>query len=206
MADSEPYLSLVVTARNDNHGGNLLRRMQIFVDGWIEQARRHNLSSELIVVEWNPLPDKPKLWQDLKWPEDPGPCEVRFIEVPAELHRRYAHAAALPLYQMIAKNVGIRRARGRFILATNIDILFSDELVRFLAERRLEADRMYRIDRHDVMSEVPPDASLDEQLEYCEHHLLRVNSREGTTGLAPTRRRASVTPCSSTAKRRPFPR
>ena len=27
----EPYLSLVVTARNDDHGGNLLGRMQAFV-------------------------------------------------------------------------------------------------------------------------------------------------------------------------------
>jgi hypothetical protein len=48
----------------------------------------------------------------LRWPVDLGRCEVRFIEVPPELHARYAHGAALPLYQMIAKNVGIRRARG----------------------------------------------------------------------------------------------
>src|SRR6266508_1631698 len=99
----EPYLSLVVTARNDDHGGNLLGRMQAFVSGWIEQARRHQIPSELIVVEWNP-PDG-----------------------------RYDHAKALPLYQMIAKNVGIRRARGRFILATNIDILISSELAVFIA-------------------------------------------------------------------------
>ncbi len=33
-----PYLSLVVTARNDDHGGNLLGRMQAFVGGWIAQA------------------------------------------------------------------------------------------------------------------------------------------------------------------------
>lgn len=190
MAESGPYLSLVVTARNDNHGGNLLRRMQIFVDGWIAQSRRHNLPSELIVVEWNPPAEKPPLWQDLKWPQDTSPCEVRFIEVPAELHRRYAHAAALPLYQMIAKNVGIRRARGRFILASNIDILFSDELVRFLAQRNLRADRMYRIDRHDVMSDVPVDATIEEQLAYCESHLLRVNARHGTFPLTPDGRRA----------------
>ena len=48
--------------------------------------------------------------------------------MPSELHARYPHGDALPLYQMIAKNVGIRRARGQFVLATNIDILFSNEL------------------------------------------------------------------------------
>ncbi len=47
-------LSLVVTSRNDNHGGDLLKRMQIFVTGWLEQARRHHVNSELISVEWNP--------------------------------------------------------------------------------------------------------------------------------------------------------
>ena len=58
---------------------------------------------------------------------------------------------------MIGKNVGIRRARGQFVLATNIDILFSDELAKYLAARRLEPGRMYRIDRHDAMSDVQND-------------------------------------------------
>ena len=44
---------------------------------------------------------------------------------------------------------------GQFVLATNIDILFSDELAEYLAARRLERGRMYRIDRHDAMSDVP---------------------------------------------------
>jgi hypothetical protein len=153
--------------------------MQVFVDAWINQAKRHNLSSELIVVEWNPPAGRDRLAQALRWPSDTGPCAVRIIEVPPEVHGRYRHAEALPLYQTIAKNVGIRRARGEFILATNIDIVFSDELVRFLASRRLERGRMYRIDRHDVMSGVPVDGTLDEQLAYCGSHLIRVCAREG---------------------------
>jgi hypothetical protein len=180
MRTGEPYLSLVVTARNDDHGGNLLGRMQMFVNGWITQACRYSLASEMIIVEWNPPADRPGLQDKLQWPEDFGPCEVRFLEVPPELHSRYEHAEALPLYQMIAKNVGIRRARGRFILATNIDILFSNELAAFLAERQLDPNRMYRIDRHDSMSDVPAGSPLDAQLEYCRTHLLRVNTREGT--------------------------
>jgi hypothetical protein len=176
----DPYLSVVVTARNDDHGGNLLGRMQIFVAGWIEQARRYGIPSELIIVEWNPPEDRPRLIDVLKWPADLGPCDVRFVEVPPELHARYAHGAALPLYQMIAKNVGIRRARGEFVLVTNIDILFSNELAEYLAARRLKRGRMYRIDRHDVMSDVPVEASLEEQLAYCRTHLIRVNRREGS--------------------------
>jgi hypothetical protein len=74
----------------------------------------------------------------LRWPADFGPCTVRFIEVPPEVHDRYRHAANLPLFQMIAKNAGIRRAQGRFILVTNADILFSEELAAFFGQRRLE--------------------------------------------------------------------
>lgn len=181
----EPYLSLVVTARNDDHGGNLLGRMQIFVDGWLAQARRHNIPSELIIVEWNPPSERPPLANALRWPTDSGPCEVRIVTVSPEIHGRFEHGANLPLYQMIGKNVGIRRARGRFILATNIDILFSDELAAFLGSQQLRPDRMYRIDRHDAMSDVPAGAPIEEQLAYCKSHLIRVNRREGTFEVTP---------------------
>ena len=50
---TEPYLSLVVATRNYDHGGNLLGRTQMFLDGWLTQARRYNIPSELIFVEWN---------------------------------------------------------------------------------------------------------------------------------------------------------
>uniref|UniRef100_Q02BK3 Uncharacterized protein n=1 Tax=Solibacter usitatus (strain Ellin6076) TaxID=234267 RepID=Q02BK3_SOLUE len=180
MPAMEPYLSLVVTARNDDHGGNLLGRMQAFVSGWIEQARRYRIPSELIIVEWNPPAGRPGLIDALQWPDDLGWCEVRFVEVPPEIHARYDHGKALPLYQMIAKNVGIRRARGRFVLATNIDILVSSELAEFLGRQQLDGDRMYRIDRHDAMNEVPMDRPITDQLEYCRTHLIRVNTREGT--------------------------
>ncbi len=181
----EPYLSLVVTARNDDHGGNLLGRMQIFVDGWLAQARRYNIPSELIIVEWNPPAGRPPLAEALRWPTESGPCEVRIITVPPEIHSRFEHGANLPLYQMIGKNVGIRRARGRFILATNIDILFSDELAAFLGSQQLGTDRMYRIDRYDAMSDVPAGAPIEEQLAYCRTHLIRVNRRDGTFEVAP---------------------
>jgi hypothetical protein len=180
MSELTPYLSVVVTARNDDHGGNLLRRMQTFVNAWICQSNRHGLRSELIVVEWNPPPNRPPLREALTWPADLGACTVRFIEVPAHIHLRYTYAEVLPLYQMIAKNVGIRKSRAPFVLATNIDILFSDELVRYFAEHQLSAGRMYRIDRYDVASDVPVDGSIEERLAYCRAHTLRVNAREGT--------------------------
>src|SRR5215470_3402233 len=119
----EPYLSVVVTTRNDDHGHNPLGRFQAFINSLVAQCRRVNLPTVLIVVEWNPPADRPALRESVTWPLDGSPCTVRIIQVPAELHRTLKHPDALPLYQMIAKNVGIRRALGQFVLSTNIDIL-----------------------------------------------------------------------------------
>src|SRR5215831_17249706 len=101
MSDTRPYLSVVVAARNDDHGGNLLGRMQTFVNAFISQCKRHGLDAELLFVEWNPPGDRQPLARSLQWPLDRGPCRVRIITVPESLHRRYKNAEALPLYQMI---------------------------------------------------------------------------------------------------------
>src|SRR5260370_2640084 len=98
MMGRETYLSMVLPSRNDNHGGDLLKRMQIFVTALIEQCRRHDIPSELIIVEWNPPEDRPRLAQALRLPNEPAPCAVRIVEVPPELHHRNPNAPALPLY------------------------------------------------------------------------------------------------------------
>ena len=172
---SEIHLSVVATSRNDNHGGHLTRRMQHFVDGFVAQCKRHSLRAELILVEWNPPADRRPLAEELSWPADLGPCEIRIVTVPREMHAKLDYADKLPLFQMIAKNVGIRRARGRFVLATNIDILFSDEVVRLMRER-LEPGRLYRADRLDVPTHVPDGVGFEEVLAFCRRETFRINA------------------------------
>jgi hypothetical protein len=179
MAARTPYLSVVVTSRNDGHGGNPLGRFQAFLNCLIAQCDRSGLRAELIVVEWNPPADQPRLRDELDC-HDSSHCEVRFVEVPAALHARLRQSDRLPLFQMIAKNVGIRRARGEFILSTNIDVLLSNELIDHMAAGRLEPGTLYRIDRRDVEADVPIDAPLDEMLAYCRSHQLRRHTRYGT--------------------------
>ncbi len=174
-----PYLSVVVTSRNDGHGGNPLGRLQAFINTFDAQCRRCGLDAELIIVEWNPPPDRPRLHQLVQRPAGPA-VPLRFIEVAPPLHERLPRASVLPLFQMIGKNAGIRRARGRFVLATNIDIIFSNELVEFFAARRLETGVIYRVDRHDIESDYPIEAALDDQMAYCRSHHLRLHRSSGT--------------------------
>lgn len=180
MNAQRPYISFVATSRNDNHGGSLTRRMQIFVQGLISQCKRFQLPSELILVEWNPPGERKPLSQELNILGDSSPLKIRIITVSEELHRKLENSTHLPLYQMIAKNVGIRRADGIFILATNIDLLFNDNLMQFLANRSLKSGHMYRIDRVDVDTDVPDNIEIEKQLKYCDCHILRINRRDGT--------------------------
>ena len=177
MSSDSPYLSIVAVSRNDDHGGRLLERMQHFVDCLSEQVNLLRFPVELILVEWNPPDGRQALARALSWPGISEFFTVRIITVPTEIHNRLQHADTLPLFQMIGKNVGIRRARGRYILATNIDIIFSQELMQWLAKRRLKRGFFYRTNRVDVDANIPRGVSLGEKLAYCRSHVIRVNSR-----------------------------
>jgi hypothetical protein len=174
------YLSFVVAARNDAYGGDFLHRMQVFVDVLLSLWDRHGLDAELVIVEWNPPRDRPRLKDALVWPQSLKQGMVRIIEVPSEVHHLLPHSDRMPMFEYIAKNVGIRRARGEYVLATNPDLVYSDELVRFLVSRQLSRDCFYRIDRYDVGEMVPLGIAADEQLEHCAKHASRVATMNGT--------------------------
>jgi hypothetical protein len=172
-----PYLSVVAASRNDDHGGDPLIRSQIFIDNFARQCEKYGLPAELIIVDWNPVADRPGLAAVLSIPSESAYCQGRVITVPAVLHNRLKYADKLPFFQMIAKNVGIRRARGDFILATNIDIIFSDELMRFIGRQKLNPKKLYRVDRYDIKSGLSREWTLDESLEYAWANPIRAARR-----------------------------
>jgi hypothetical protein len=178
-------ISFVVTSRNDDHGGNLLARTRLCLGSLLDQARRHGLRGELVLVEWNPPPDRPRLLEALDLRFDNPDFPVRVIEVPRTVHARLPLAEVLPLFQMIAKNVGIRRARCEFVLATNPDLLFSEQLIAFLAKERLDPGRLYRIDRRDVSRDIPFGLDVKGTLGWCRKHTVRVHGLRGSRDVVP---------------------
>jgi hypothetical protein len=87
--------------------------------------------------------------------------KLRIITVPHDVHSRLDASEHLSFYQMIAKNVGIRRASGDAILATNIDILLSDDV--FLDSTQTLRNRcVYRADRVDIPFD--PEESTNPQI------------------------------------------
>lgn len=172
-----PYLSIVTTTRNDNHSDN-----QLFVDGLLAQIEKFCIPAEIVLVEWNPLPGGKSLAASLRVPARSTYATVRVITVPRSVHMRYRYSS-MPFYQMIAKNVGVRRSRGRFVLVTNADLLFPDALFSFIASERMREGVLYRTDRYDVSRDMPSGASLAQRLAFCRSHILRINARDRTRDL-----------------------
>src|SRR5262245_60768669 len=176
-ASERPYLSVVIASRNDGYAGGMLRRLQVCVSAFLAQAERFEIPSELVLVDWNPPPGR-DLWGALSWPSRLRRCRVRVITVPHGVHERLPFADRLPMLIHRARNVGIRRARGEFILPTSADILLSDELAAWIGERTLDPRGMYRIARHDVPEHTLEYESHEERLQYCRDHVLQVHARE----------------------------
>lgn len=185
MTAHKPVLSVVVTSRNDNHGGDLTRRTQIFVDALFAQSEKHRLNTELVFVEWNPPVDRLPIQSEISWPESDF-CRARIVRVPGDEHKRIENSDNLPLFQMIGKNVGIRRATGRFVLSTNVDLIFSDGLFDRLVNSSIRDDAIYLASRYDVPAEIPETGEIGELLQFCENNVLRENLAAGlfdrTTG------------------------
>jgi len=150
----------------------MTKRMRIFVNGLIHQCNKFNIEAELIMVEWNPPADKQLLKDELPQPKARDKLTLRYIVVPKEIHNGYQHADTIPLFQMTAKNVGIRRAEGQFILCTNIDLLFSDELFAWLAKTKLEKGNYYRAPRADVPKDIDDTWSVEQQLAWCKKNIM----------------------------------
>ena len=56
-----PYLSIIIAARNDTHGGDFIGRLLLSLHTLYMLNKRYPLEIELIIVEWNPPTDRPPL-------------------------------------------------------------------------------------------------------------------------------------------------
>jgi len=175
-----PKFSFVATSRNDDHGGDVLRRTQSFVDRLAEQCARHQVHCELVLVDWNPPRSRKPLAEVLGWPAGSAWFSARVITVSPALHRRLECSRRLAMFQMIAKNVGIRRTLGDYVIATNIDIIFSDALFKWLRSGAMLEGVLYRSDRWDIPNEIQLEPDLDRLLQRARDEAVRHNLEDGT--------------------------
>lgn len=149
-----PYLSVVVATRDDKHGGNPEARLKAALSVYKKQTEKLKFPIEFIIVDWNSPEKSAGIFPKVRsWALNSDFLKIRVMKISEKIHRGLDDAK-IPFYQMIAKNVGIRRAKGKFILASNIDIFLDDNLIKFLSEKKLSSKRMYRSDRVDLDYEI----------------------------------------------------
>lgn len=131
--------------RNDAHGGRSFKAKITEILRW--NAARFDavgLDYDFCFVEWGMEQGRPWLSPELvkRFPR------LRAIMVPDDT----VAAAQVPpvrFQEFTAKNIGIAHAGDGLIVATNSDILFSTDLVKYLKELTPDDNVLYRAPRHD---------------------------------------------------------
>ena len=131
-------LSVVMAGRNDLYGGgDYLARMNRCLESVVP------LGCEIIFVEWNPPRDRPTLIEKI------GHHGIHLITVANDVHNWQHGSELMPMFEYRAKNVGIRRAKGDWILVMNSDIELTEAMRKRLAGE-FEIGSIYGAKRHDI--------------------------------------------------------
>ena len=146
-----PSVSIVVTARHDDYGGDVDERILTPLQFNAARLSEHGVAYEVVLVEWDSIPGRPFLSELLaaRLP-DLTQRTMRRIVVAPEYQRALTQNPRAGYMEYLAKNVGIRRAAAPFVLVSNIDILLGRAVVETLAGNRLAKGRIYRAPRYDI--------------------------------------------------------
>jgi hypothetical protein len=152
MTASDPlFLSIVITDRHDNYGGDFRERIAVPLRFNDERLSERGVPYEVILVEWDPIPGRPLLSEMLaRELPDLARRALRPIVVAPEYQRAMTQNPRAGYLEYVAKNVGIRRASAPFVLVTNVDILLGREVVEVIAGRQLQPGTVYRAPRYDI--------------------------------------------------------
>ena len=112
-ASPSPFLSIVITARHDNYGGDFRDRIAAPLRFNYEKLTERGVPYEVVLVEWNPIEGRPLLCEMLvkELPEIAGGV-LRTIVVAPQYQSALTQNPRVPYLEDMAKNVGIRRAAG----------------------------------------------------------------------------------------------
>jgi hypothetical protein len=132
----EYYLSVVVVARNDDYAGNQHSRLQNAIDSTYLLAEKTKTLIELIIIEWNPPAGRRTVRDTYRYRRS-AYLTYRIITVPRKIHDAL-HPKKTPTinaYEYEGKNLGIRFARGEFIVCTNQDDIWSPNMHNAIVSR-----------------------------------------------------------------------
>ncbi len=182
---------------------SLTQRLTVFARCLDFAMRSHNVSAELVVVEWAPKEANASLLQFVDW-QKLGLhwlTMVRIIQVPPETTKlappcrtRLQPPIDAPpgptCFEFVAKNVGARRANGKFLVLFNIDDILTPQLGALFAKPDFFQERVfYRATRASLKSSLPAEHPSSKEL-----YKMALSQHEWTPATDPGAITGPITP------------
>jgi len=140
-------ISAIIISRNDNYGGHLNERAIYAINSAI------NTYDEVIYVDWN-SPTHSLLWDIKDNLQSKGNLKHIIItpEIASILTNHNPNAQKC--CEVLARNIGIRRATGDYIISTNIDIIHPkrEDVEKIINES--DGNTMITLSRREVTWEI----------------------------------------------------
>jgi len=165
------YLSIIMCGKVDSAHNQFFRSLQRFVYELSESIKLYPLVSlEIIVVEYEPDIDMQTIYEELDVPPNIQ-NKMRFISVPAPMGKPENKNSYV--FDYIARNVGIIRSKGEYILLTNPDIVLPIEFIRLLSNKLFSDGIVYIANQ-----ETYPMINMSSILKYTSITLLNHNASD----------------------------
>lgn len=136
-------ITAVIVSRNDNYGGHLNERATYAINSAI------NTYDEVIYVDWN-SPTHSLLWDIQNNLQLKGNLKHFVIPPSAASQLTNYNSEAQLCCEVLARNIGIRRATGDYIVSTNIDIIHPkrEDIEKIINES--DSNTMITLSRREV--------------------------------------------------------
>lgn len=169
--NKDPYLSIVVTGRHDNFANGFENRSQFFIDQLAESFKKVPTASfELIFVDYaTDYPNYSYLYETLKWPPELKK-RTRNIIVPSSFHQEISKRlnTTTPFLEYVAKNIGLWRSKGKFVLTMNPDSILSTNFFECISAHNLNEGFLYQTTRFALDEEMLMSNTIEEVIQLNE--------------------------------------
>lgn len=139
-------LTAIICSRNDNYGGNLIERSTFCLNSMVDTF------DEVWYIDWNS--EKQSLIYEI-WPNLLKTGKLKHVVIPPDVAQIMTNydPHAQKCCEVLARNIGLRRADGDWLISTNIDIIAPKRDVLNEKISHLNDKTFYTVSRRSVLVE-----------------------------------------------------
>jgi hypothetical protein len=140
-----PYLSIVITGRNDDYGGSkyFRKKHETFIRYYTKYLDKNTNFLEIVLVDYNQVAGRKAYIDEFEWNNFK---HIKNVVISNAKHKLLTNDSKYPFYGNISFNEGLRVASGKFVINISVDTFLSLAMMKYLLRKSLEEDIFYRTD------------------------------------------------------------